>query len=252
MIERSQQEQKDAANTQQWQADQLREARHLNVITGVGAGFSVISLLILIFSISLNKRSLDLAKQATDTATAQAKTSQAEYRSSQRPWITLDLTATKLSLQNNIASIEIGFRSDNVGHSVANNVYVRPILVTERMETGKECDLAATAALENRSTPSAMASGIGIGIFPTQSYHGDFPAFIPAVDIARALEYRKDGLVLKLIGCASYTSPADLEPHYTRISYLITHHGVDNVLFVPNSGVVDVDLRMDMNGIYAK
>lgn len=145
-----------------------------------------------------------------------------------------------MSVGGNKALIsDVVFVISNVGHSVAQNFQVQPLLFARRTDTGKECESSKEDLAE------AKRRDIGAVIFPGQTIKGGRATMIdiPSGD--------PTPLYFRLVGCVRYQTSVDSAPHYTRMVYFVTIKGSGETNFVPNSLPQDVELVLDGNGTKA-
>ena len=215
---------------------QLRLSVSQNLISGIGAGISVVTLIFLIGSFRLTKRS-------TDAATGQAEIAKKEYLSSQRPWLFLTTeTETKLNLTANQLWMTPNSTIKNVGHSIAKEVVYTVHVVTPKTEKGTECEVPKDPDLRKY-----YEQGGGFVIFPDQTVRTNtFPGMAVVAEATP----------LFLITCVRYRSEIDEEFHLTKVRYWIyrkaTVGSPEELMFRPGSGTLDVSLRADENGVSAK
>jgi hypothetical protein len=223
---------------------QIRAAQHLNGITVAAAAISLLALGALFVS-------LGYTRTATIAATKQADTAQREFVSSQRPWLsTKYMVDALLEIGPDSPTLQVGIQITNVGHSIAKNVIFHPILVANRKETGRECE-----SISDEVHKKAVDFHAGIVAFPNESIN--LVRFAskdnPQMQEAYRHPISPGKIMLQLIGCVTYNSSVDEDPHYTKYIFDVMPKGstVQNDFDFTSPSVQHVDLMMDANQIEA-
>ncbi|NYF90338.1 hypothetical protein RBB79_12160 [Tunturiibacter empetritectus] len=245
-IEPSSEDKEKYSNEENYRRKQLDLSVYLNWITAIAAAISLLALAALFIS-------LWFTRIATQAATKQATTAQREFESSQRPWLATQYAHDALLvIAPDSISLQMAVSMSNVGHSIAQNVIFRPILMENWRGNLTDCETWS----ENVEKQAAIVSG-GIVIFPNQVL-GPFTraAFLTKDKIADAFRNpdRPGKVTFKVVGCVAYTSSIDDKPHHTKFVFNVMPKGssIQNDFdLAPTSQNIPVDLEMDINQITA-
>jgi hypothetical protein len=174
--------------------------------------------------------------KSADTASKQFSAAQEQYQATQRPWMSLDITADKMTVdQNSWGTIGLHYSSSNVGHSLAHRVVFGATLLPDN-QRGPECTVPAN----ERQTWDAHHPGTVI--FPGQPFTGDTfirnlvrSPYNPSSGFPR-------GTPLQLVACIYYESTMDGLVHSTRIAKHVWEPSAQRYYFPEGAGIYSIEL----------